>query len=61
MFHFSVKYKFGTKNRSNFSEVVFMYRFSFFILKTDCFLSFHAFLKRLKLKGTTPDICRKTI
>lgn len=48
--HFSVKYKFGTKIRSNWSRSVSMYSFKFFLKKPDPLWNFCEFSKKLKLK-----------
>ena len=58
--HFSVKYEFGTKRCSSCSGAVFMKRFYFFVLKTDHFLGFNAFLNKQKLKGKFSDNLRQT-
>ena len=60
---FSLRYKSGTKRRSNCSRAVFMKSFYFFLKETDHFLSFKAFLKKQNLKSKFPDnlgqnICR---
>ena len=43
-FHLSVKYEFGTKGSSSYRRAVFMKRLYFYLLKTDHFWSFNAFL-----------------
>ena len=63
MLQFRVKYEFWTKRCSNCSRVVFMRRFHFFLLITDHFQGFKAFLKKYKLKrkfsdNLGPSICR---
>ena len=45
-FHFSVKYEFGTKCYSSCSRAVFMKKFYFYLLKTDYFWGYSAFLNK---------------